>query len=271
MSNIRFLGVLLCYNDADILEDILLHLLNNNHDLIIWDHGSDDGTAAVLDQYAPWLAERQFIPRSFDFYQLYQKMSQHLIDNYIHQYDWISWPDQDELLEGPDRSKTYAAWVTAIFEQGFDYIQFNNFNFWLTVADDPEIVSPIERIRHYSLFPDCAPRIRAWRAAATNIRLFNHNPLEGAKLPFHFNLRHYPMRTEEQMIRRIHKDRAGLQRGNNNYHYNHMAAEMTRLIIPPEQLHFDNGISNLDPSVKYNWRDIYGYGPADPGLAADPA
>jgi glycosyltransferase involved in cell wall biosynthesis len=240
MATIRFLGVLLCYNDADILEDALLHLLNNNHDLIVWDHGSDDGTAEVLDKYGPWLAERKFIPRSFDFYQLYQHMSQHLITDYIHRYDWISWPDQDELLEGPDRSKSYAAWVATIFEQGYDYVQFNNFNFWLAAEDDPGILSPV---------------------AVTNIRLFNHNDLPGQKLPFHFNLRHYPMRTEEQMIRRINKDRAGLQRGSSNFHYNNMAAGLDRLTVPPGLLHFDNGISDLDPTVKYNWRDIYGYGP----------
>jgi len=84
------------------------------------------------------------------------------------------------------------------------------------------------------------------------------------------------MRTEEQMIRRINKDRAGLQRGNSNFHYNNMAkgldnkgtnpdnnmaAGLARLMIPPGLLHFDNGISDLDPTGKYNWRDIYGYGP----------
>jgi len=289
MATIRSLGVLLCYNDADILEDALLHLLNNNHDLVIWDHGSDDGTAQVLDRYGPWLAERKFIPRSFDFYQLYQHMSQHLITSYIRQYDWISWPDQDELLEGPDRTKSYAAWVATVFEQGYDYVQFNNFNFWLTTEDDPGILSPVERVRHYGLFPDCAPRIRAWRAEVTNIRLFNHNDLTGQKLPFHFNLRHYPMRTEEQMIRRINKDRAGLQRGNSNFHYNNMAnmaagsdanratgpehnkaSDLARLMIPPGRLHFDNGISELDPTVKYNWRDIYGYGPVE-GSTDNPA
>jgi glycosyltransferase involved in cell wall biosynthesis len=261
IGKIRFLGVLLCYNDADILEEALLHLLNNNHDLVVWDHGSDDNTAAVLDKYKQYLAECRFIPRSFDFYNLYQAMSAHLIADYIRQYDWISWPDQDELLEGPDRSKKYAAWVETIFEQGYDYVQFNNFNFWHTTADDPGILSPVERIRHYSLFPDCAPRIRAWRSAKTNTRIFNHNPLDGLKLPFHFNLRHYPMRTEEQMMRRINKDRANLQRGSDNFHYNNMAIGADKLMIPPGLLHFDDGISDLDPAVKFNWRDIYGYGP----------
>ncbi|HWK07197.1 MAG TPA: glycosyltransferase family 2 protein [Puia sp.] len=264
MGKVRFLGVLLCYNDADILEESLRHLLENNHDVLVWDHGSDDGTAAVLDRYAADLVERRFIPRSFDFYQLYQRMSEHLISEYIRRYDWISWPDQDELLEGADRTQPYDQWVEKIFEEGYDYIQFNNFNFWLTDQDDPTILSPVQRIKHYGLFPDCAPRIRAWRAAKTNIRVFNHNPIDGRKLPYHFNLRHYPMRTIEQMHRRLNKDRAGLERNGSNFHYNNMtiAREQNKLHVNPELLHIDDGVSELDPAVKFNWRELYGYGPS---------
>ena len=69
------------------------------------------------------------------------------------------------------------------------------------------------------------------------------------------------MRTNEQMIRRLNKDRANLQRDGNNYHYNNMAMEGEKLIIPPDRLHCDDGVSELDPAVIYNWRDIYGYGP----------
>jgi|KBSMisStandDraft_5_1062788.scaffolds.fasta_scaffold169003_2 glycosyltransferase involved in cell wall biosynthesis len=263
MSKIKLLGVLLCYNDADILEDAIQHLLATNHDLIVWDHGSDDGTADVLDKYHPYLAERRLIPRTYDFYNLYQAMSEYLIQEYIRQYDWISWPDQDELLEGKDRSRPYDQWVEQVCEEGFDYIQFSNFNFWLTTNDDNSIASPVQRIRHYSLFPDCAPRIRSWRASKTNIRVFNHNPLDGKKVPDLFNLRHYPMRSLEQMRRRLDKDRAGLQRNGANYHYDNMMVHPEKLLIPSEQLHYDDGIRELDPVPIFNWRTIYGYGPAD--------
>ena len=101
----RCLCVLLCYNDGDILEDVILHMLKNHHDIIVWDHGSDDETPQVLDKYDSKFIERKYVPRSFDFYDLYPKMSQNLISNYIRQYDWISWPDDDEILEGPDMTE----------------------------------------------------------------------------------------------------------------------------------------------------------------------
>ncbi|HEY4206912.1 MAG TPA: hypothetical protein VGM31_08870, partial [Puia sp.] len=68
----KLLGVLLCYNDGDILQDAIEYLLATNHDLVVWDHGSNDETAAVLEGFQHHLAERRLIPRSYDFYNLYQ-------------------------------------------------------------------------------------------------------------------------------------------------------------------------------------------------------
>ena len=207
------------YNDGDLLEEALRYLLEQEHHLVVWDHGSTDQTAEVIQKFRAELLEARRIPREVDFYELYPAMSRHLIDNYTSIYDWISWPDQDEILEGPDRSKTYHRWLEEVYESNFDWIRFNNFNFWLTDADDPYVKSPLARIRHYSLFGDCAARIRAWRASATNIRIFNHNPPHGLQWPVWFNLRHYSMRSREQMMSRLFRDRSGLLRGGSNYHY----------------------------------------------------
>jgi len=259
----KFLCVLLCYNDGDILEDVIDHMLENRHDIIVWDHGSDDETAEVLDKYEPAFIERKFIPRSFDFYQLYPKMSQNLIENYIDRYDWISWPDDDEILEGPDRTKTYYEHLLEVYYSPYNYIRFNNFNYWFTDKDDVGIRSPMERIKHYSLRPECGPRIRSWRASVTNIRRFNLNSLRGKQYPVNFNLRHYPMRSYDRMMRRLNKDRAGLQRKGNNYHYDNMKKNFLKMCLRPEQLHYDDG-GELKPDVKFDWKEIYEYPMAVP-------
>lgn len=261
MSCRKLLGVLLCYNDGDLLEDSIRYLLEQKHDLIVWDHGSTDETPAIIEQFRKSLVETRWIPREFDFYQLYPAMSDHLRANYIAEYDWISWPDQDEFLEGPSRSKPYSEWLEEVSESPYDWIQFNNYNFWFTDADDPSIRSAPARIRHYALFPDCAPRIRSWRAQATNERIFNHNPPNGSPYPLSFNLRHYSMRSRLQMHARLLRDRTGLRRGTSNYHYENMAANPDILEIRPEQLHYDDGISELNASPVFNWRSVYGSGP----------
>jgi hypothetical protein len=264
VSRPKALGVLLCYNDADILPDAIEWLLQNNHDLVAWDHGSDDGTDGVLDRYAGHFVDRKYIGREFDFYKLYGEMSRNLRKNYRKQYDWISWPDQDEILEGPTREKTYYAYITDVVNSEYNWVRFGNFNFWFTEEDDPAILSPTQRIRRYGLFADCAPRLRAWRASVTNLREFNHNPLEGLPDPRLFKLRHYPMRTREQMIKRLNKDRAGLERQGANWHYNNMKARMDKLLIPAASLHFDDGHSELNPEPIFDWRAIYGHQPPTP-------
>lgn len=255
---IKKLGVLLCYNDSDILPYVIENLLNSKHDLVVWDHGSDDGTADVLNRYNSELMERRFLPRSFDFYKIYQEMSKNIISNYSKNYDWVSWPDQDEILEGPKRDYSYADYVSNAFEMGYDYIEFNNINFWHTDMDDQELESPLERIRYYSIFPDCAPRIRSWRAKESNIRQFNHNPVGRYKYPSNFNLRHYPMRSKEQMLRRLNHDRKNLMRGKSNFHYKNMADNLGMLNISADSLIYDDSVSDLSYEVKYDWMKIYG-------------
>jgi glycosyltransferase involved in cell wall biosynthesis len=257
MSAPRFLGILLCYNDGDLLEESISYLLEQNHDLIAWDHGSTDETPAILERLRPQLRELRQVPREFDFYELYATMSRHLIDNYVADYDWISWPDQDEFLEGPSRDRSYHEHLLEAHDAGADWIRFQNFNFWWTDEDDPSIRETTRRVRRYSLWPDCPPRIRSWRARVTNIRRFNHNPLDGTPSPTPFNLRHYPMRSEAQMRARVLRDRAGLRRGEMNVHYENMRNNLDSLRIPAEALHFDDGMTDLDPDPIFDWRQIY--------------
>ncbi len=181
-----------------MLPDAIEALLDNNHQVLVWDHGSTDETPDILRRYRNELLECTRLPREFDFYELYPTMSRYLIENYVTRYDWISWPDQDGILEGPDRSKRYCDFIRDVLASDATYVRFENFNFWFTTEDDSTITSPPDKIRRYALFPDCAPRIRAWKAAVTNERWFNHNPLTGNEYPRAFRLRHYPMRHYER-------------------------------------------------------------------------
>ncbi len=259
MTRLRLLGVLLCFNDGDLVEDSIRYLLEQNHHIIVWDHGSTDETQSKIEGFKKDLLEITYIPRDVDFYSIYPLMSSHLQTRYVPYYDWISWPDQDEFLEGPSRSKAYVDWLDEVHASTYCWIQFNNYNFWYTTRDDVRIRSTPRRVRYYSLFPDCAPRIRSWRASATNTRIFNHNPPTGEPWPTNFNLRHYPSRSREQLLRRVLRDRAGLRRGDSNFHYDNMKARLQLLEIGAEELHYDDQCSELNPDPTFNWRKIYGY------------
>jgi NifB/MoaA-like Fe-S oxidoreductase len=75
MAGLRMLGVLLCYNDGDMVEEAVRYLREMGHHVVAWDHGSTDETPAVLRSLAPELVELETVPRSVDFYELYPRMS----------------------------------------------------------------------------------------------------------------------------------------------------------------------------------------------------
>ncbi len=253
----RLLGVLLCYNDADVLEPVIRHLVRNRHDLVVWNHGSEDETHEIcLRHMGRGIVDYQVIDRvEVPFEQLYGACSRYVMAKYADRYDWVSWPDQDELLEGPDLTRPYHEQVAEFLASAHDWIEFDNFVFWFTAADDASRDDPTERIRHYSLYRSASPRIRAWRMAAMNERrMGNSNPPGGSRAPLNWPLRHYPMRSIEQARRRSTHDRnqPGFQRGDKNWHYQRFREDEDSLRVPPERLHRFDG-TRLDPEVVWEF------------------
>lgn len=236
VSRSRKLGVVLTYNDDDIAVEIIDHLLANDHQVVVWDNGSDDATWDVLRERAQDLLELRQVPQSeIGLYEIYGAMSRHLLDRYVRDYDWVSWPDSDELLLAVDLSMPYGEFVDRLVASRYDWVRFRNWNFWWTEDDDPRVPSPIRRIRHYAPRDACAPRIRAWRAAKTNLRWFNENPVDGRRYPRLANLCHYPMRGRDEAIKKL-RTRAGIQRGESNWHYNKLQRDPDVARIPAARL-----------------------------------
>ena len=253
----RFLGVLLCYNDDDILAPVIEHLVANRHDLVVWNHGSEDDTHDICMSYVGrGIVDYQVLDRDeVPFKGLYTRAGEYVQQTYGDAYDWVSWPDQDEILEGPDLARPYHEQVTEFLAAGHDWIEFENFVFWFTAADDESIADPVERIRHYSLYRSASPRIRAWRMSAMNERAMgNANPPAGRKSPVNWPLRHYPMRSMAQAQKRAGHDRnqPGFQRGDKNWHYQRFREEEESLRVPPESLHEFDG-THLDPEIVWEF------------------
>jgi hypothetical protein len=238
--------MLLCYNDADILGPVIDHLAANRHDVVVWNHGSEDETESVARaRLGGGVIEYQDVDRAaVPFRDLYGVAARYLAATYGGLYDWLSWPDQDEILEGPDTARPYHEQVTEALASGVDWVEFDNFVFWFTDEDDPAALNPLDRIRRYNLSPPASPRVRAWRFALTNERrLGNSNPIEGEKAPVNWPLRHYPMRSLEQARRRALHDRnqAGFQSGDRNWHYERFREDERTLVVPAGDLHRFDG------------------------------
>jgi hypothetical protein len=242
----RLLAMLLSYNDADVLGPVIDHLAANRHDVVVWNHGSEDDTESVArSRLGRGVIEYQDVDRAeVPFRDLYGVAGRYLTSVYGGLYDWLSWPDQDEILEGPDLTRPYHEQVTEALAAGVDWVEFDNFVFWFTDEDDARVADPVARIRRYCLSPAASPRVRAWRFSKTNERrLGNSNPIEGAKASVNWPLRHYPMRSMEQARRRANHDRnqEGFQFGDKNWHYARFREDERALVVPAAKLHRFDG------------------------------
>jgi hypothetical protein len=63
------------------------------------------------------------------------------------------------------------------------------------------------------------------------------------------------------MRARVLRDRAGLRRGKLNFHYENMRHRVDTLRISAAALHFDDGVSELNPNPIFDWGRIYGRAP----------
>ena len=233
----RFLGMLLCYNDADVLGPVIDHLVRNRHDVVVWNHGSEDDTESVARaRLGRGVIEYQDVDRAeVPFRDLYGVASRYLTSAYGGRYDWLSWPDQDEILEGPELARPYHEQVTELLAAGFDWVEFENFVFWFTDEDDPASPTPSRASAGTTSRPPprraCAPggsrsRTSAGSATRTRSRAASRPPTGRCGTTRCAAL--------EQARRRAHHDRnqEGFQFGDKNWHYERFREDERALARP---------------------------------------
>ena len=128
--SIKCLTTLLFHNDEDLVEDQIQYYKHlNKQDLIVFIHNSSDKTTELVNKYKDdilciYELTDQVIFKHNDVHSIiYQilgkscdinsyipkhvKLSndKYINFNYANAYDWISFPESDEFLEGPDRTK----------------------------------------------------------------------------------------------------------------------------------------------------------------------
>ena len=206
----RFLGVILCFNEADCVGHAIRCLLNSGHDVHVFDHGSNRATRAALATFADWIKIHR-MSRRWAFPSLFPGVSRFVRQKGREGYGWVTWLDADEILRPPDRSNlTREHMVYA--SRRFDVVRPLLREFWLTPKDDPKVADVRKRqIYFIDRPPNNCPR--SWRIALTGTMPFglHRKPghwRPGARISHNeWFLDHYPIRSREQGRRKVMKDR----------------------------------------------------------------
>ena len=209
---LRVVATMMVYNEADILSQVLDHLVDQGVYFVILDDSSGDGSVEIALSYAgKGLLEHKVVKHDT---MMWGKNLDCLLEMAArHHPDWILKNDADEFLEPPQEDETLAQAIAQEDSRGYNVIQFNDFEFRLTDQDynsnEPDIRT---RLRFYTWWGDFLytawkyyPRT-SYRESAGHFPIFPKG-IETKTSPRKFVMRHYRFRTPEQALRRVFKER----------------------------------------------------------------
>jgi len=204
MKIVCMLGVL---NDEDIIREVIEHLIAQGLQLVILDNGSTDKTLEICKEYLDkGVLTLKQIHTSWYKWDLILRM---LYDLTIEQNpEWVIRSDADEFLESGQERVTLKDAITKVDSAGFNLIQFDRFDFFMTDKDDQSEHSVKKKMPYYSCQGDHLYRAWKYKAGITIGDADGHYPIfpegEGYKIfPNKFVLRHYTFRSKEQAEKKM--------------------------------------------------------------------
>jgi len=202
---IKVVAMLEVYNDDDIVEEVIQHILSEELNLVILDNGSTDKTLEICQRFLGKGVDKIFSIASNSW-----ELSRDLRIQYdlalTLSPDWVIRFDSDEFLETGIKGLTLHDGIAEVDKQGYNLIQFDLFHFFMTDNDEQE-ESVKKRLRYYSWATEF--QFRAWKVIP-GIRSDQspHLPIFPEFLkyriyPKKFVLRHYPFRNKQQAEKKL--------------------------------------------------------------------
>jgi len=212
----KIIGLMPVYNDEDIVGEVIEHLISQGLELVVLDNGSTDKTYEICKKYLGKgiLKLSQYKSSQFQPDLIY-RMLYHMA--LTQSPDWVIRSDSDELLESGIKNITLKDAITQADSEGYNLIQFDRFDFFMTDDDNESAKSVKEKLTYYSYLGDFA--YRAWKYFP-GIRIgdvVGHYPIFPGEyrykiFPKKFLFRHYTFRSEEQAKKKMETKLRG--RGN---------------------------------------------------------
>lgn len=231
-------AVIAARNEAIHLRRLLPELNDQNIDVAIIDHGSEDGTAEVIDQFRHRVVACQWRPFSGEFSLSDQlEWKRQMIAGLSH--DWVVHQDADESLRHVDSRSSLRAAIEQASADGYTVIDFNEFVFLPRPGSLGKPADFIDHLHGYYFFqPELNRLNRAWRRAM-NVDWGNSG---GHRLmgpgyhcsPIRHELRHYIGMSEEYLQQKYGARRFSQRDLESGWHGNRIGLEPLQLRVPSQ-------------------------------------
>jgi hypothetical protein len=214
---VRVLAIIHVYNEHDILEAAVSHLLAQGVDVKVVDNWSSDGSYEIARSLATRdsrvKVERFPANGPSDYFDLKQILANVECIARQSDHDWLIHHDTDEIRESPWPALTLQQAISAVDAAGFSAIDFTIVEFKVTADGFEAGMDPARFFTHYE-FARLAPhflQIKAWKnQGPVNLSVWGHHAVtEGQRIfPIKFLLKHYPLRSVRQAKEKLFKNRA---------------------------------------------------------------
>jgi len=195
------------FNAVDVLEEVIEHALSQGIEPVVLDNGSTDGSYEVCEEFAKknLIKLKRYPTSNFD-YGLVMRI---LYDMALElKPDWLMIHDQDELPETGLDNVTLKEFIKNEDAKGFNLIQFDVFEFFMTDNDNELEKSIKKKFKYYSWQHDFT--YRAWKhIPGTRVEdTLGHLPIFPELYRYKITqkkcvLRHYRFRDKNQALKNV--------------------------------------------------------------------
>lgn len=208
----RIIGMIFVYNEADIVGSVIEHLLSQGIELVILDNGSTDDSYEISTRYIGKgvLSVERLVTERFECGLILETLYEMALK---HKPDWTLLSSADEFHESPYPDLTLREAIETEDQQGYNLIQFNNFEFLPTEQDRDSLETDVRKqVKYYTWNDDC--QFHCWKVCeGITVRDgCGHYPVfpKNAKVkvsPTKYVLRHYRIRSYQHGLKKIFVER----------------------------------------------------------------
>lgn len=218
VGNLKILAIINTYNEADIIEETIYHLIRQGIDVKVFDNWSTDQTYEIVKRISD-IEKRVTIERfpseASEFYEWERLLKNVECVSAECNYEWIIHHDADEIRLSPWKNITLNSAISFIDSLGFNAIDFTVLDFRPTDNSYEKIKSFEQSLRYFEFGknPGHFLQIKGWKVIpGINVNLSDSGgheaQFENRKVyPIKFLTKHYPLRSPEQAKRKIFKER----------------------------------------------------------------
>jgi hypothetical protein len=217
-ADFRPLALIATYNDADIIEEIAVTLLDDGFDVHMIDNWSDDGgfesLTALRQRYRGLSVERFPADAPAQHYEWETILDRKSAIAAAHPGRWIVHQDSDEIRQSPWSGVSFRHGLAIADRMGCNAVDFTVCDF-RPLDDKFGPGDPLERTLTHFEFGKRAghfSQVKAWKQGTQPVALAasgGHNVAFAGRrvFPYKFLLRHYPLRSPQQARKKIFTER----------------------------------------------------------------